>query len=121
MAVSHKICCFRCQKQWSYEPPLSRRSECPGCSRDAKVCLNCRFYDKGAHRECREDQAEWVKDKEKGNFCGFFEPNQISSPTNAKDQAQSKLDALFGDAPAQKKSEGGSFADDLQKFINSKK
>tara|TARA_R110000868_G_scaffold97619_17_gene268676 strand:- start:5675 stop:5851 length:177 start_codon:yes stop_codon:yes gene_type:complete len=33
----------------------------------------CRFYDSSSYNECRETQADRVADKNKSNFCGFFE------------------------------------------------
>jgi hypothetical protein len=121
MAVSHEISCFSCSHSWSYVPPISRKDECPKCHRDSKICLNCKLHDRGAHHECREDQAEWVKDKEKGNFCDFFESRQSTAASGEEDSAKSKLDALFGGKPAASEKKSGSFTDDLQKFIDSKK
>lgn len=50
-----------------------------------------------AHHECREPTAEWVADKERGNFCGYFEPFG-GERTDAADEvafAKAKLEALF--------------------------
>jgi hypothetical protein len=49
------------------------RDECPSCSRDLHICLNCEFYDAGAYQQCRESIKEPVLDKEKTNFCDFFQ------------------------------------------------
>jgi len=108
MAV-HRIACHKCQNAWSYEGPLGRRDECPQCRADAKVCLNCRHFDQGAHHECREEQAEWVKEKAHGNFCSYFEPLGAHEGASAQDSAKAKLEALFGgstsDSPAKKPGE----------------
>jgi hypothetical protein len=59
-------------------------------------CKNCTFYDVTAHHECREPIAEWVADKECGNFCGYFEP--CAGERGAADDvasAKAKLEALF--------------------------
>lgn len=63
---------------------------------DAKVCLNCTFFDRGAHHECRESSAEWVRDKELGNFCGYFQgiSARDASGTESLSQMQ-QLDSLF--------------------------
>ncbi len=121
VAITHSISCFSCNHQWEYAPPISRKDECPKCHRDCKICLNCKLHDRGAHHECREEQAEWVKDKEKGNFCDFFESSQSSTTSSKTAEANSKLDSLFGGKPSEPKKSGGSFADDLQNFIDSKK
>jgi hypothetical protein len=44
-----------------------------------KCCFNCKFYDREAHHQCREPQAEWVRYKEKANFCSYFVPNEIQT------------------------------------------
>ena len=31
-------------------------------------------------KECRETQAEWVRDKEKANPCDYFEPGGACGP-----------------------------------------
>ena len=45
---------------------------CPGCHAALHCCRNCRFYSASAHNKCSEPSAEWVRDKEKANFCEFF-------------------------------------------------
>ncbi len=122
--IQLNLSCHKCRLQWQIEPPIARREECPKCKSDAKCCLNCRWYDAGVHHECREEQAEWVKEKTQGNFCGWFEP--FSGPSAAAEEqakAQSKLAALFGgskpEAPEPKP--GASLADELQRFLGAKK
>lgn len=79
---------------------MGRRDCCPKCGNDARVCKNCRFFDLSAYRNCREEQAEWVKEKDRGNFCGFFEARDTHAADPKVDSARSKLDALFGGGPA---------------------
>lgn len=91
MATFH---CFSCHKSFELGLPAGRRDNCPHCYADAKVCRNCRFHDKGAYHECTEPQAEWVEDKEKGNFCDYFEPGTSSggpAPSIKDDPALAKL------------------------------
>jgi len=61
------------------------------------ACRNCRFYDTQAHNQCREPQAEWVKDKERANFCDYFEAatKTASAKSVRKEDALKKLDDLF--------------------------
>ncbi len=92
--------CHNCRQVWAVDPPLGRRDECPSCHADAKVCLNCRHFDPGAHHECREDQAEWVKEKNQGNFCGWFEPRGGPGAETEAAKAKGKLGQLFKDASA---------------------
>lgn len=101
--------------------PIGRRDVCPKCSQDCKVCLNCRFFDKNVYRECLEDQAEWVKEKNVGNFCDFFSPNsQPGSKSATESEADAKLAALFGDAVGQK-SKPSRLEEEFAEFMKSKK
>lgn len=116
------ITCHKCQHAWTYQPPLERRAECPKCRFDARVRLNCKHYDVGSHHECREDQAEWVKDKDRGNFCSYFEGSPKATGRGAEvGKAKDKLDQLFGGAKPAAAKTGQSLADDLAKFLQEKK
>lgn len=115
------IACHKCQTEWTYEPPLERRAECPKCGFDAHVCLNCRFFDRGAHHECREEQAEWVKEKEDANFCSYFEPGRGERRHAERTAAQAKLDALFGGPKPDEDDAKKSLAAELEKFLSGKK
>lgn len=64
--------CWKCGKQLSITPPVSRDDTCPACGADVRACKNCRFYEPGSHYDCRETVDEQVRDKERANFCGFF-------------------------------------------------
>jgi hypothetical protein len=58
--------------------------------------LNCRFYDSQAHRECRESQAGWVKEKDRSNFCTYFNPaDEREGIPNKEEELKKKLDDLF--------------------------
>lgn len=65
----------------------------------------CRFFDPGVPKQCREDDAEEVLDKEKVNFCEWFAPSPDAfDPVRARKaaKAQSDLAALFsGDTTEQ--------------------
>lgn len=78
---------------------MGRGDVCPKCGNDSRVCKNCRFFDLNSYRSCREEQAEWVKEKDRGNFCGFFEGNESAAPDPAFTVARNKLDSLFGGKP----------------------
>ena len=66
--------CFSCKKVTSWEN-VTRRDECPYCKADVHVCLNCQFFSESAHHQCRETQAEYVKEKDRANFCEYFTPS----------------------------------------------
>ncbi len=88
--------CWSCRKPTEIEDLIGRRDTCPHCGADMRSCKNCTFYDTTSHHECREPTAEWVADKERGNFCGYFKP--FSGQRAAADDAtaaKAKLEALF--------------------------
>ena len=65
--------CYRCGASLEkLTPPLSRQDECPGCSVYLHVCRMCVHFDASVPKQCREDDAEEVLDKEKLNFCDWF-------------------------------------------------
>lgn len=121
--AEQKIACYRCKITWSFEPPMGRRDECPSCRTDARVCYNCLFYDPSSYRECREEQAEWVKEKNQGNFCGFFSPAGVAKAGEGEaSTVKAKLDALFGSSQKQEAPKpGASLAGELARFIGAKK
>lgn len=97
--------CYACATQIDDRMRVYRTTVCPGCGRDLKCCLNCRFYDPGAHWQCRETIPEEVRDKEKANFCEYFQlrpsaeggsPGVGRAEEKAR-EARNKLDDLFGD------------------------
>lgn len=92
--------CYRCGESLAaLSLPLSRRDQCPACSADLHVCKMCKHFDARVTRQCREDGAEDVTEKERPNFCDWFVPNPDAFDPNRKsesDAALSALDALFG-------------------------
>lgn len=104
--------------------PLSRFDECRSCRASLHACRLCQFYDITVAKQCREPIAEEVKDKERANFCDYFQPRPgawsdkgvtegerakaalaalfggggaaVPDPDTAADDARRQLDALFG-------------------------
>ena len=92
--------CFKCGKELALpEGPVGRTSECSSCGSDARVCLNCKHYDKSSYNECREPQGDRVLDKDRRNTCDYFSLRQGGAPgAPVKDpaaDARKKLDDLF--------------------------
>ena len=90
--------CWKCKKEISIEKPV-RGDECPLCHADLHVCKACEFYESGAHNDCRESSAEFVNDKERGNFCDYFRVKKDCrvKPDNDTSTARNAFNALFGD------------------------
>jgi hypothetical protein len=58
----------------------------------------CLHFDASVTRQCREDGAEDVKEKERANFCEWFEPSASAFDAGKKsvaDEALAELEALF--------------------------
>ena len=93
------LTCHHCKKEFPEQsiPSIGFRETCPGCATDMHVCMNCAFYDEGAYHECRESQAEWVKDKVKWNRCEYFRGDAKRASSGAEDAAKkfAALDDLF--------------------------
>ena len=96
--------CHRCGRERKLGAAVARTDGCPHCHSDLKCCLNCRLHDPGVNNQCREPQSEWVADKDKANFCEFFEfreTSELSHPGmvgsgSGPDRARDAFDALFG-------------------------
>ncbi|OPZ77869.1 MAG: hypothetical protein BWY77_01614 [bacterium ADurb.Bin431] len=89
--------CYHCKSENVMDGKPGRQQLCISCGSYLHCCRNCRFYDPLAYHACREPQAEWVKEKESGNFCDYF--SSADQPTGAgskAEEARRKLDALFG-------------------------
>ena len=99
--MAHNISCYRCGASLeALTLPLSRQDECPDCGNYLHVCKMCVHYDTRVPRQCREDGAEDVTEKDRPNFCDWFKPSDQAFDAKRKteeDEARSALDALFGD------------------------
>ena len=63
----------------------------------------CVHFDSGVPRQCREDGADDVTEKERPNFCDWFAPSESAFDPSRKseaDAAKDALAALFGDDDA---------------------
>ncbi|MFH2055446.1 MAG: hypothetical protein ABIJ61_05765 [bacterium] len=80
MPTPTTITCWSCEQDIEIEGKISRLDNCPHCDVALKCCYNCRFYDREAHHQCVEPQAEWVRYKEKANFCSYFHPRGKGEP-----------------------------------------
>ncbi len=51
---------------------ISFKDDCPSCRTDLHACVYCTFYDEGRSNRCREPQADYVKERDRANFCEYF-------------------------------------------------
>ena len=87
--------CYACGTRIDGSLKVFRSSLCPGCGKELKVCLNCRFYSPGSHWDCRETIDEPVTNKEKANFCAYFEYKQDNTEQQAKKPGQDAKNAFL--------------------------
>ena len=94
-------CCHHCGRELQVPAKVARTEGCPYCHSDLKVCRNCALHDPAANNQCREPQAEWQTDRDKANFCEFFEFREAKSAAAAGagggGGARAAFDALFSD------------------------
>jgi hypothetical protein len=91
--------CARCGTAYPLSGRLGRKETCPRCDADLHTCHNCRHFSPHAHNQCAENQAEWVREKDRANFCDYFDPRRgTSGPGGVKserDQAKARFEDLF--------------------------
>ncbi len=115
------LLCYRCGESLaSLSLPLSRRDLCPSCGTELHVCRMCVYFDPAATDQCREDDAERVREKETANFCDWFAPASgrfDSRQKVAADRAGEELSALFGESEAPEREDNPQL-DDAEKLFH---
>ncbi len=97
------VSCQQCGAKRSLLPggKIYRRDVCAQCGADLHSCAHCRFFDPSRNNQCAEPQAEWVKDKDRSNFCGYFDPRTSvdalsrSAAADRTPSARAAFDDLF--------------------------
>ncbi|HAT28235.1 MAG TPA: hypothetical protein DCS89_14550 [Gammaproteobacteria bacterium] len=82
--------------------PFSRSEECSSCNADLRVCRGCKNYAADVADACTEERAEFVADKDRANFCDYFDPHATAyrKQDDADTQrARNELAELFGEEP----------------------
>ncbi|MEK6706785.1 MAG: hypothetical protein AABZ06_13460 [Bdellovibrionota bacterium] len=87
--------CWNCKTELS-ELEYGRGDTCRKCGRDTKTCKGCKFFYPSFNNECRESQAERVLDKERSNFCDYFQPRSSTSTSGpSAESIKSAAESLF--------------------------
>ncbi len=86
--------CHVCKNEIIIEK-ISFRDECQKCGSDLHVCLNCLFYDTGKANSCREDSADYVRERDKANYCEYFRLPDKDRDQSAKEKAKELWKDLF--------------------------
>ncbi|MCG8418280.1 MAG: hypothetical protein MJE77_10095 [Proteobacteria bacterium] len=76
---------------------VGRHDECPHCGADLRCCKNCSNYDPNVHNQCRETTAEFIRERERANFCAHFVFRDSDGPLGQPDTnaTKAKLEAMF--------------------------
>lgn len=93
------LVCWKCGASLAdLSLPLPRTDYCRACRAELHVCRLCRFYDTRKAKSCAEPVADEVGDKERANFCGYFEaaPGRFAARPADSGGSRDALEALFG-------------------------
>jgi hypothetical protein len=94
-----ELTCWKCSESLAdVLLPFARLSKCKSCKTDLHVCRMCLYFDPAVSNSCREPIAEKVNDKNRANFCGYFQPaeNACKSGDDAVSSSKASLESLFG-------------------------
>ena len=93
----NNITCYHCNKTIPILGAfkVARTEECPYCSTSLHCCRMCTFYDPKVYNECRESNADRIVDKEKANFCDYFNLSDGKNQEAKKEDLINAASSLF--------------------------
>ncbi|MFQ5453057.1 MAG: hypothetical protein ACE5D6_02585 [Candidatus Zixiibacteriota bacterium] len=104
MNSSKGLLCWSCGKPTGIIGRVMRSDSCVDCLADLRCCRGCRHFEPTRRFQCRESIETNLPNKEKNNFCDFFQkrdaiktPGGISSQTGSKEDRKKNFDDLFKD------------------------
>ena len=79
----------------------------------------CQFFDTAVAQQCREPVADLVSDKQRANFCGYFQinPHAFTAPSDQADESRRQLDAVFGGESSAAAAETRTAEDELREQL----
>lgn len=96
------LICWSCGKPTGLLGRITRSDNCPECGSDLRCCRGCRHFDPTRRFQCKEPVESNVVNKEKNNFCDWFQARDVvkrtggaTNPTADKDDRKKKFDDLF--------------------------
>jgi hypothetical protein len=95
--IQNGFICYHCHKKIPVFGPIkiARTEECPYCSTSLHCCKMCKFFDSTVYNECLESNAERIVDKEKANFCDYFNLSSGTSNKASREDLLKSADSLF--------------------------
>ena len=97
------LLCWSCGKPTGIVDKVLRNDACVECMADLRCCRGCRHFDPTRRFHCRENIEHPQKNKEKSNFCEFFQKRDVMkvaggvSSHKPKEDAKKSFDDLFKD------------------------
>ena len=98
------LICWNCGKSTELDGRVMKGDYCPNCRADQRCCRGCRHFDPRARWQCREPIDNPIADKEKANFCDWFQVRQavqqggqILREMDNKEARKKAFDDLFKD------------------------
>ena len=98
------LLCWSCGKNTGLEGRISRADSCEACLADMRCCRGCRHFDPTRRFQCRESIEVNIPNKEKSNFCDYFQvriafkrKGGVSYQDDTKDERKKGFDDLFED------------------------
>ena len=89
------LICRQCNTENQISNKLGFREECMKCGQDLHACNHCEFFDPKVYNECRETSADPVKEKDRANYCDYYEPGSSNDLDAKKEEVLSAAEALF--------------------------
>lgn len=90
--------CYACHGalELQVNSKILKSEECPKCFASLHCCKMCQFYDPKVYNECRETNAERIVEKEKANYCDYFQLKGGQGPgSSSKDDLFNLANSLF--------------------------
>lgn len=91
--------CYHCKKEVTVERKITRTDTCPHCNSNLRCCMNCSLYDAAVYNACRESQADRCVEKDRANFCVYFNFSESGSKVSERpvpaNRRENPLNALF--------------------------
>ena len=98
------LLCWSCGRPTGIATRVARNDSCEQCMADLRCCRGCRHFDPSARSQCRETIDAPIPQKDKSNFCDFFQmrqavkgPGGIMQAKDDKDDRKHGFDDLFKD------------------------
>jgi len=98
------LICWNCGQSTGLEGKIMRSDSCGNCLADLRCCRGCHFFDPTARSQCREPIDAPIPNKEKSNFCDYFQVRaavqsggKIIRHGDSKEEKKKRFDDLFKD------------------------